>query len=318
MKMYFKGNIRGIILGLTLWCFVLFLLGSGLTSCQVKKGSQLSTTQQSQNRNSLLWKIQSKESKNISYVFGTIHMIPKDKWLFNDKMQQAFDQCEEIIFEVDMNQLTDMSRMLEVLQMANMSGDTTLQDLLTTQDYEKVQNKLKESGMPIFLFEKMKPLFLTMFGGDMDMQFGNMDNMVSYEMKLNELATNQGKKTSGIETLEEQMSVVDKIPLPVQAQMLMRSFEDGASDSDDYQDMVQLYLDQNIDAMQESINDTNQLESKYMQYLLDDRNKRWINRIDNKIKSTTFFLAVGAGHLAGENGVLELLKKSGYKVTPVL
>lgn len=271
-----------------------------------------------ENYHSLLWRIEKPGiTKTPSWIFGTIHLIPKDQYFFTPKMQAAFNASAELVLELDMNELQDMSKMLEIMQLAMMPSDTSLSDLVSPEDYERIKSKFASSGMGIELFlDKIKPLFIAGVAGLGDDSGSLQDGkMVSYEMELTTMANEQSKKVSGLESVNEQFSAIDKIPLNIQAEMLVKSLDDAGPD---YDKMVNAYTKQDLNALNKFIIDDSELgTNNFMDPLLKDRNERWIDRIAKMSSRQSTFFAVGAGHLPGKDGVIQLLRKQGYTVTPV-
>jgi uncharacterized protein len=269
---------------------------------------------------SLLWEITSKEQIKASYLFGTIHLIPAKDYFWTDKMEKAFQSTDVVVFELDMNEMNDMSKMLGLMQHLFMHGDTTLADLLTKSDYDKLAAKMQNLGLPLFMFERMKPFFLTTFLSD-DFSSGNIQEgtMKSYELELTEKANRSGKTVSGLETIEFQASLFDKIPYKEQAKMLSQMLNDESEDSESnsLNQLVDLYKNQDIQRLYYYMQSEESGIETFQDDLVNTRNQQWIQPMIEKMKKQTVFFAVGAGHLPGEHGVIHLLRKQGFKVTPL-
>ena len=266
--------------------------------------------------NSLLWRISGKDLPSPSWLYGTIHLIGKNDFFLTDSTKAFIDRAQMVTFEIDMEEMTDLSTQLGLLMKAFMEDGKTLKDLLSAEDYQLVQKHFEEIGLPLFLFERIKPLFLTvMASGDMSPDAMNSGKMVSYEMEIMELA--EGKKTGGLETMDFQMSVFDSIPYEVQAQMLVESIQSSDAGDEEFAKMVVLYKNQDLQGMVEMMSSDEGISS-YEDLLLNTRNKNWIPVMGKMMRQQPTFFAVGAGHLGGENGVVALLRKEGYIVEPVI
>lgn len=296
---------------------ILYFIGSvfflsTVVGCAPKTTKSLS--KQDSGEKSLLWKIEGNGLSKPSYLFGTIHLIPQDKYFFTNVMNKAFSDCDEVVFEIDMNVMNDINEMFGILAKIRMPDDMTIKDLLNEADYNLFEEKFADKGLPAFLLETIKPLFISTLADGMD---GQNQSMMSYEMELTEKANAQNKVIGGLETIDDQLAAIDSIPLEVQAKMLMEELRKEGSDND-YQKLIDLYLHQDIDALQTAINqDNNKEDAKMMKFLLKDRNLKWIPKMSAMMLKQPTFFAVGAGHLGGEYGVINLLKEAGYKVTPV-
>ena len=293
-------------------CFLLISFNSTPSAGQ----TLIKKTIQVEQQKSLLWKIEGKDLKAPSYLFGTIHLIPRSKFLFNNSMNQALSNSENVVFEIDMNVMNDFTQMFGILSKIRMPDGVTIKDLLSPEDYKLFTDKFAEQGLPTAFLEGIKPMFLSAMGGDAGM--GGDGDMVSYEVELSEKAKEQGKKIGGLETIDEQLAVIDSISLKDQAAMLVESLK-STDASSGYDEMVKRYLEQDVEGLNTYINDSPEAKDKdMMNSLLSTRNKKWIPAMEKTMVENPTFFAVGAGHLGGKEGVINLLREAGYKVSAVV
>lgn len=297
--------------------FLLFTLGF-VTSCNSSKKIAKNSTSvdHTPKVNALVWKVEGENLKQPSYVFGTIHMIDSEDFFWPKGLLQAIDQSEKIVFEINMEEMTDMNAQMKMMSKMIMKDGVKLSDLLTKDEYKVVDDFFKKKGLPLVFFEKMKPAFVTVITSlDMDPNALKDGSIKSYEMELSEIAKDKKIKMGGLETMEYQMSMFDSIPYEVQAKELVKSIQETAKGADELEMLTKLYKEQNLLAM-DSIFQSEEVMGD-TELLLDKRNKNWIPlMIQDAVKQPTLF-AVGAGHLAGVNGVISLLRKEGYKLTPI-
>ncbi len=267
--------------------------------------------------NSLLWGITGKELTSPSWLYGTIHLIGKDDFFLTDSTKAFIERSEMVTFEINMEDMTDLSAQLGLLMQAFMDDGKTLKDLLSEEEYKLVQAHFQEIGLPLFMFERIKPMFLTvMASGDMSPTAMSSGDMLSYEMEIMDLAQKSKKKMGGLESMEFQMSVFDSIPYEAQAQMLVESIKATDAGDEEFAKMVELYKNQDVQGMVKMMG-TDEGISEYEDLLLNTRNKNWIPVMGEMMQTQPTFFAVGAGHLGGEMGVVALLRKEGYTVKPV-
>ncbi len=274
---------------------------------------------------SLLWKIDGKDLTQPSYLYGTIHMIDKKDFFLTDSTVAIFDRMEQVVFEINMEDMSDMSAMMGMIGKIMMEDGTTLKDLLSKEDYKMVSDHFSDLGLPMMMLERIKPMFLSaMSGGDFDFTNpsaggGMGEDIKSYEMEFMEMAKADNKVMGGLETIEYQMSVFDSIPYTDQAEMLVTSIRGGEEEGEgELSKMTEIYKQQDIAGMQQMFeSDVNGI-GKYEDIFLKNRNQNWIPIIEKMVKEQRTFFAVGAGHLGGEFGVITLLRKAGYNVSPVM
>ena len=276
------------------------------------------TPQEDKLEKSLLWKISGNGIKP-SYLFGTIHMISEADYFWDKNMDKAFKKSKKLVMEIDMSQTLVMA--VQMMQLAPMKGDQTLKDLISEEDYEMVKKyfteevKSQEAKMTFGMGQNWQPMLLQS-GLYMEMIDGPVK---MYEMVLTGKARKADMAFGGLETVAEQMGVFNSIPYKVQAEELVKMVKNlkvGKGDENEFAMMVEKYKEQDVDGMLEAMQeDLDAMEAK--DALLDNRNKKWIPKIGEMSKEMSTFYAVGAGHLGGENGVIRLLRKAGYKVAAV-
>ena len=264
-----------------------------------------------QGQSSLLWKVDGKNLKKTSYIFGTIHIIPQKDYFEPVGMVEALERSELYVGELN---LTDSSAIgLEMMSNMAMKNDTTLDMLLSPQDYKKLDSFfVSKMGMGIELFKSLKPILIS----TMLLPLTSGEEVTSYEMELLKKANQKGIPMAGLESVSEQMSFIDQLPYSYQAKELMKVM-DGEVKDDDFTVLIEAYKSQNIDALAEEIKKQTQSSIAMESILLNDRNKNWIPKIEQLIQKQSCFIAVGAGHLGGNVGIIKLLRQKGYTLTPV-
>lgn len=284
------------------------------------KSSQSKTHSEKSVENALLWRLEGKDIKQPSYIFGTMHMIDAKDYFLPQGTMSAIDQTQQMVFEIDMNEMSDMSNIMGMMGKIFMKDNLTIKDLLSEEDYLLVSTHFNKSGMPMFMLEKIKPMFLSVFAQtNMDPNGLQNGNIKSYEMEFMEMANSSKKTVRGLETIDFQISLFDEIPYEDQAKMLVDAVRGSTEESnEEMEKLTKLYITQDINGMVNLISTESVDVENFEDKLLINRNKNWIPQIIEMSKLTPSFFAVGAGHLAGQQGVINLLRKEGYKVIPIL
>lgn len=275
----------------------------------------LPTTVSGQNKDtdkSLLYKIEGNGIQT-SYLFGTIHLIEKDKFVMHDKTKTAFENSDQLVLELDMD---DASLQMEMLKHSIMEEGKSLKDYMSEEEDAKIDEALKEaSGFSLKLFYKMKPfvlntLFITAYVEG---------ETTSYEETFMAMAKEKDIEILGLETVAEQIAVFDDIPYEDQIDELVQMIDEQEKNKKIFQDMVQLYLLEDVEAIFQFTREQSKESKAYDETsLLTKRNSNWIPQIGELAKDKATFFAVGAAHLGGDIGVIKLLREAGYTVTPVI
>jgi len=270
----------------------------------------------------LLWKVSGKGIKT-SYIYGTIHMISQKDFFLHPATLKAFEKTKSLVTEIDMsNQLVLGVQMLRLAPMKN----AELKNLLSESDYNIIKNYFEKEStnpelkmMPFSMVENWKPMLLQSF-----LYTDLIEKPVkAYEMEFVSLAQKRKKmQFGGLETIEDQMNVFETISYADQAKALLEMIQQTKSSDKtaaaEFAQLVALYKSQDIDAMvSHSKKSFEEMGDKSEEALLTNRNKNWIPKIGEMAKKTPCFFAVGAAHLGGENGIIRLLMREGYKVEAV-
>ncbi len=279
-----------------------------ILSCANQKNSTQALTN---NANSLLWKISGNGLEENSYLYGTIHMSCDVK--ISTKMIKALDETKQLVLEIKMD---DPSLQMKMMQSMLMKDDASIKKLLSEEEYQKVNEFFKENmGMGITLFDKMKPMLVS---ATIYPKLFPCKMPSSYEAKLMEISKAQNEEVFGLETVADQMSAFDKIPYQEQANQLVEMANEGIESAKETMDKMSIaYNTENLKMLQDLMQEDESFEGDYAEDLLYNRNRNWIPIIEEKSKFTPTLFAVGAAHLPGENGVIDLLQKRGYTVSPV-
>jgi uncharacterized protein YbaP (TraB family) len=273
-------------------------------------------SQKTTSNNTLLWRISGKNLSKPSYLFGTIHLLCANDIELSANLKKAIEETDKVYLELDMDNLFEMMQAVQKMKMRN---DTTLSDLLSREDYEKVKAFFSKKGtiIPFSILETYKP----MLAASMIMQTSTeCDNAISMEQLIMMEAKKSEKEIKGMETMAYQLSIFDSIPYEVQAKQLLSFIADEGTEekaSKDYDEMATAYRNQDLSKLEALINNEEFGIGNFTDLLLYNRNKNWVNTMQKLFSSNSIVVAVGAGHLPGERGVINLLRKAGYTVEPV-
>jgi uncharacterized protein len=270
------------------------------------------TLKTNDNDNTLLWEISGKQLTAPSYLFGTFHLICKDDIPFGAQLNNAIKSTDEMYMEMDMD---DPATMMGGLLLMNMRDDSTLKKLYKEEEYKKIESFFNDSlHMPLAMFQKMKPFFL------MAMLYPKMlpcKTMSGVETELMTLAKENKKEIKGFETMAFQAAVFDSIPYTQQAKELLKTIDSLETYKKYFDTMVRVYKSQQLNKIEELFSKSEFGMQDNQDILLDNRNKNWVNQLNAILKKQSVFIAVGAGHLVGNMGLINLLRKEGYTLRPI-
>jgi len=260
--------------------------------------------------NSLLWKVEGKGIKENLYLFGTIHLIDQAFFYFPDELKSLIENSDQIILEIGDLNATDVLKHV-MLSKGSFFDYFNAQQIDSIIKWADAELGITESQFHLTM-NKMKPFVVV----QMASQIGNNKKMESYELTIQSVAKEKNIPILGLETVESQMEIFDKMDSLEQNKMVMETIRTFHKQDSIMLQMYSHYVAQNLDQLYALI--ANEPMLKEMQAnLIDDRNLAWIPKIKKLSKKKNTFVAVGAGHLGGPNGVIRLLEHEGYVLTAV-
>ena len=271
--------------------------------------------QSANKENTLLWRVSGKDLKSPSYLFGTIHMICGDDVIVSDSLKMAIEHADKVYLELDMD---NMFELMSVMNKMKMRGDTTLAQLLTPEEYEKVKSffSTNKGMIPFSMLETYKPMLAasTLMQSSVDCSRPKaMEQLVMKEAKR------VGVGIKGLETMAFQMSIFDSIPYSVQAKQLLSYVENygNKDDNKEFEELTKAYRNQDLKKLEQLTEKEDGGIEKFTEIMLYKRNEDWAHKLSEIMPVGSVVVAVGAGHLPGERGIINLLRKAGYKVEPI-
>ncbi|RUO27556.1 TraB/GumN family protein [Aliidiomarina maris] len=260
---------------------------------------------------SLLWKVSGNDLEQPSYLFGTVHMICQSDFYMDERIEQAFANTQSLMLELDMSSESEMMRLQQL--MVNPSGPY-LDEYLDDDQYAQVDAFFQQHvGAGLQFLGALKPFALQATAMAVT---ASCDEVVSYEGYFLEQAMTGDYTVTAVESAEFQATLFDDIPMQQQVNWLWEIVDDVEAGQALFQELTSVYLSEDMDALFEVIVSEPEFQ-EYQGLILDDRNLAWVEPIRAQIHQQPTFIAVGSGHIAGELGMLELLRAEGYTVEPI-
>ncbi|MDK1493391.1 TraB/GumN family protein [Sinorhizobium sp. 7-81] len=276
------------------------------------------------NGKGLLWKIESQGSAP-SWLLGTMHVTDPRVLAMPEGAVDAFTKAAIVIVESD--EIVDDTKAAAAIMMrpdlTMFAGDKTINDFLKPEDRLRLESGLKQRGIPLPLVAKMKPWMIASFVALPACEISRKAAGASFlDKKLAEDAVKEGKTLKGLETLVEQLSAMDSLPVELHLQALIETLALGKTIDDVMQTTTDLYLSGDtgmIMPMMKSVSTQTAASdfgfADFEQRIIIDRNKIMAARAEPILKGGNVFMAVGALHLSGPEGLVELLRQRGFTVT---
>lgn len=286
----------------------------------------------------LLWKV-SKENHSDSFLFGTHHLIPNNLVKDIHGLEEAYQASTLIIGEIDINEMSDPSKVSYMSQAMIAPKDSTLTLILNEVELKhlnEVLQSFKDSQIPQEMLALMNPatistLLVTQITMDVIKQdYPEDKSQIGIDFIFQQRASQDKKEIKGLETLKFQTDLLYKsTSIQESAKQLMESIQCIDSNRDYVEEQIrqmnQNYIKQNLNKLYVESKDQSKdtpcpsfsINEKDWKKMVDNRNQTWIPLLEQFLSSQTCFIAVGALHLPGSKGVINLLKEKGYTVEPI-
>lgn len=258
----------------------------------------------------LLWEVKSPNGA-VSHLYGTYHLLGADFLAERPDVISAFESSQTVVVET----VIDSSKLMELAPLSFMPGKS-LKAMTDSVDYALLKEKLEPvMQMDLMMLDMVKPMVLsTSYVGSLAVEL--TPDSLRYEglpldMYFARQAEKQGKKVLPLESLQEQMEILmNSEPVEEQLADLLEMLREDLAEASTIGIITAYHQDDLIalDAAAELAG----MEAGDMEVLLDDRNKAWIPKLEAGLTEGGMFIAVGALHLPGANGLIALLEAKGY------
>ncbi|HXX52944.1 MAG TPA: TraB/GumN family protein [Thermodesulfovibrionales bacterium] len=263
---------------------------------------------------SFFWRVLSKSAT--VYVLGSLHALKKEMYPLPEKIEDAFSKSDVLVVEANINEMP-LDGIMGMLAGAMYTGNEGLEDHLSKEAYELAKGKLKGVGMPIELFQKSKPWFLALVITALEMQKLGIDPEYGVDNYFLKKAAGT-KRIVELESIAYQMNLLSALSEGDQESFLVYTLKDLDSFSKEMDSLIKAWGTGDAEALESIVSkgmqDDPRMRSIY-EKLIYERNTTMASRIEGYLQTGShYFVVVGAGHLAGKKGIIEILKEKGYSV----
>jgi len=284
--------------------FILILLGTSAFSQETPSASQ----------KSFLWKIQSK--MNTVYVLGSLHFFKKEIDPLNQKIENAFGQSQILVVEADINDIKKVD-IQKLMERAFYPANDMLEKHVSPEIHEWVKKETSGLGIPVELINKQRPWFLAMTLEALEsLKLGFDPN---YGIDKYFLSKAEGKKRIlELESLDYQLNLLSSFSDKDQELLLLYTLRDLRILEQELEQLTKAWTSGDTKSMESiltrSVSGDKRLASIF-EKVVYERNGKMALKIEDFLRTReTYFVIVGAGHLVGDRGIIEILKGKGYLV----
>ncbi len=260
---------------------------------------------------SFLWQLQSANSR--FYIVGSIHFMKKEHYPLKKVIEDAFDNVKKLVLEIDLPDATTQKAQAVTAEKGIYRDGTTLRQNIPSDTYALAERRAKDLGIEIKALNSFKPWVVALMLTSLKLQQLGFDPNHGIDRYLAKRAKQAGKETAGLETLEFQVGLLDQLSKRNQEMLLRQSLNEITLLDENVNQIVQFWSRGDLTGVEKLLLKGMQQFPELHQKVFAERNRRWLGQIERLIaEGLDVMVVVGAGHLVGKDGIIELLKQRGY------
>jgi len=262
---------------------------------------------------SFLWRVRSE--KNSIYILGSIHFLPKGSYPLKKSMEEAFDAAKKLVFEIDLRSATPEKAQQITIEKGLFRDGATLQQSISKETYDLTERRARDLGVDLRAMSPLKPWLAALTLTTLKLQKLGFDPASGVDRYLAERAKRSGKPTGGLESLEFQIGLFDGLSRRDQEMMLRETLKELELLDQGIERIMRSWFSGEVGAIEELLLAGMREYPEVYEKIIVERNRRWLPQMEKLLaQGESALVVVGAAHLVGKEGVIELLKQRGYTV----
>jgi uncharacterized protein len=292
--------------------FKIILLFAVFSAVSMFTGAALASQPGNTNKH-CLWSIET--ANNTIFLLGSLHISPADIYPLSEVIERAYDKCSKIIFEADIEAVQDPSFQASVMTLGVYSGEEKLEANVSVQTFNLLKKRADSAGLPIQQLNSLKPWLCALSLASIEYMKLGFNPANGIDIYFYNKAKKDGKEMMGFETAEFQLSLMSRMTRHQEEMMLRQTLKDLEVIEKQAENLINYWKNGDVKRLDSLITASlKDFPELYNRWLLS-RNKRWLTEIKKLIgKNENVFIVVGAGHLVGQDGLVELLRRQNYHI----
>ena len=261
-----------------------------------------------------LWKLQGND--NVVYLLGSVHVLKKENYPLPAPIEKAFKDAQIVVFETDIDALQKPENAMKMLAKGQLPAGETLSKQLSPSVYESFSNHMQKTSMPAELVDSLTPAAAAILLVALELKKLGLDPEIGLDKHFFDLASQESKKIVPLETVDFQIDLVTGFTKQEGELLMKTTLKDIATMEKDLDDMLKAWQTGDAEKLNKYLNEAMQEAPVIYKRMVTDRSRNWLPKVEELAQGKeNAIVIVGAGHLVGAEGVVELLKKKGFKIT---
>lgn len=254
-------------------------------------------------------------ASNRVYILGSVHLLRRQDHPLPAVMEAAYADAEALIMELDMDDLDAAALQASTRRLGIIQDDRTLKDFLGEARYNEAAAAAREMEIPFEMLDKTEPWFAAITVEQLALMRIGFNPLYGIELHMTMKATQDGKEVTGLETIDEQLAMLDGLSIEAQNNLLLETLNEGGNIEAFMDDMIRAWRIGDVDYLESNMLDDMAKYPELYDAIVVNRNRRWVTEIEALLDDEDdYLIVVGALHLVGDVGVPALLEKRGIKI----
>ncbi len=255
-------------------------------------------------------------TSNHVYLLGSVHLLREQDHPLPRVIDEAYNEAETLYMELDMDDLDPLLMQATINRLGMLEEGTSLRDVMGEELYEEAMAVAVELEIPLEMLERTEPWFAAITVEQLALARIGFNPSYGVEMYLLKKASRDGKTILGFETVEQQLAYLDGLSLDAQLALLMQTLTESAAIREVMDDLILAWRSGDIDFLEQTLLDDVSGYPELYDTIVANRNRLWVDTIDELLEQgEDYLVVVGALHLVGEDGVPQLLRQRGVRIT---
>jgi uncharacterized protein len=267
----------------------------------------------SESNHHTFWEV--KGRTNTVYLLGSVHMLKPDDSMLPAEMLQAYERCQAVVMELDLNEVSGDTLVGSSLELAMLPEGQSLGDVLGPELYADLAAHGKRVGLEPELMDRFQPWFAALVLEQAALGKSGFEAGAGVDEQFAQRAQADGKPIIALETADEQLGFFAHLSMDQQRQYLRATLKDLDTEGSDAAVMVAAWQRGDSVELERLMRKESANNPELFRMLTTDRNRRWLPKIVDMLREDQDYLViVGALHLVGNDGLVALLKSRGFEV----
>ena len=260
-----------------------------------------------------VWKVT--KGPGVVYLVGSLHLLTADYYPLSAALDAAFRDSDLLVEEIDLREVSAPGSQLKMLTRGMLAPGQTLDKVVSPATYALVNKRLEGLGLPVEPLKRFKPWMLAVTLLALEWQKAGFDPTLGLDQHFFNSATIENKAVQGLETVDYQLSRFDEMTADQQDRLLAETLKELDTEIASITRLADAWKQGDVTTIERIVLQDVKQEPQIYQRLLVDRNRNWLPRIEALFtRAGHAFVVVGAAHLVGPDGLLQMLKAKGYRV----